>query len=167
MEEDSILENMKKTAFHEAGHVFLHELCEIPYKSVQIFSEQEGRVFGNEEPPIDPLIYACICFSGAVAQDKYADPSCSPKYYGISLQEGVGVNGSDFDQYKKLKLPENHFLPLLDTTRKAVIDIDHWELISKIANAPMEKKKLQSEEVKQILEGSNLNRDIVEWVLAR
>ena len=154
MEEDNALANMKKTAFHEAGHVFLHEVFEIPYKSVQInenaqIGEQEGVVHGDGEATIDNLIYACICFSGAVAQDKHTHPSCSSEQYGLSLQEGLWVNGSDLDKYKKLGLYQNHFLPLLDITIKIIID--NWELVSKIANALIKKKKLQSEEVKQIL----------------
>lgn len=154
IEEDTALENMKKTAFHEAGHVFLHEVFEMPYKSVQInengqIGEQQGVVNGDGEAWIDDLIYACVCFSGAVAQDKYTHPSCLPENYGLSLQEGLWVNGSDLDKYKKLGLPENYFLPLLDTTIKIIID--NWELVSKIANALIKKKELQSEEVKRIL----------------
>jgi hypothetical protein len=151
MEEDDALENMRKTAFHEAGHVFLHEVFEIPYKSVQInenaqVGEHEGVVHGDEEASIeiDELIYACICFSGAVAEDKYTYPSYSPKNYGLSIQEGT-----DLDKYQQLGLHKNYFDPLLDSTIKIIID--NWELVSKIANALIKEKELRSEEVKQIL----------------
>jgi len=156
MEENTALEKTMKTAFHEAGHVFLHQVFKIPYTSVQINENinenvQKGSVHGAEEAPIDDLIYACICFSGAVAQDKYTHPSCLPEQYGESLQEGLWVNGSDLDKYKKLGLSENHFRPLLDFTIKIIIDNDNWELVSKIANALIKKKQLRSEEIKQIL----------------
>ncbi|MFN5302326.1 MAG: hypothetical protein ACK5C9_06705 [Pseudanabaena sp.] len=156
MEEDTALENMKKTAFHEAGHVFLHEVFKVPYTSVQINENvnenaQKGVVHGDGEAPIDDLIYACICFSGAVSQDKCTHPLCPPEQYGESLQEGLWVNGSDLDKYTKLGLSKNHFRSLLDFTIKIIIDNDNWELVSKIADALIKKKQLRPEEVKQIV----------------
>ena len=54
IEEDTALENTRKTAFHEAGHVFLCEVFEKIYTGVQIngnaqIGEQEGGVYEYED----------------------------------------------------------------------------------------------------------------------
>lgn len=150
-ETDSVSEK-RGTAFHEAGHAFLHELFGLPYTDVQITEGEERVSFTYPEPTshddlVTQLIYACACFSGSIAEDTYSQPS-NADLSGFSLIIGGGI--VDNQKYRELNLPQSCRKPLLAITRKIILE--NWSHIEKIAESLLEKTSLTSAEVGQLLD---------------
>ena len=100
------------TAFHEAGHVLIHEIFDLPYINVLVTEAgKEGVNYSYPDPKptspdIDKLIYACVCFAGAVAEDKFNFGHDAPKEdLGTSMLAGYGYPGSDATKFQELNLP--------------------------------------------------------------
>jgi|GEM_PF-2456815 len=158
------LEEIAKTAFHEAGHAFMSELVGWRYEYVEI-NGLKGGLFGCVERTntmLDKLILACICLSGGITEVLYRDSgdvaeklyqfSVAPNFvlvlYGsFSCNEGGG--DMDLSKYREIGLSEGFLKPLIEFTGKIIID--NWYMVSTIANSLAEHKRLTYEEVKGLL----------------
>ncbi|MFG6102045.1 hypothetical protein U2F10_07315 [Leptothoe sp. EHU-05/26/07-4] len=150
-------------AFHEAGHVLIHEIFDWPYTDVSVAEVgKEGVNYSYPDPQKDSpaqekLIYACICCAGAVAEDKFNFPADTPR-------EDLGksfylrnTEGSDYEKYSELNLPPMSSERIMDDI---VIDmiLENWDSVSEIAQALHAKKRLSSNDVKQTLVKANFMR---------
>ena len=156
-------------AFHETGHSFIHEIFELRYTDMEIsfkdggnLNSQYSREITPNSPLIDRLFCACICFAGVISENeykggKYIDSNfselfkrggeCDWKIYSELFKKGEEC---DWKIYKdECYCPDSYVIPLRDITRKIIVE--NWELVSKIAKTLVEKEKMSSEEVKQIL----------------
>ncbi len=163
-------DHLRGTAFHEAGHTFMHELFDFPYKDVLINEDGGELNFTYQEiteadPMLSKLIYSCICFSGSIAEDMYTYPRGSDDsqdaIYGSSLFFGGGI--TDLEKYQEMGLPKSYRESLLDFTRKIIID--NWLIISTIANSLVKNKHLTSKEVKELLSNYKLKEDYHVYIL--
>lgn len=151
----------KASAFHETGHLIIHEIFGWKYINVLIQDSERRVRYDYQEPTedsclIEKVIYACICLSGKVTENRYR-LLASTKELGTPIwMDGAGVDGevSDWYKYQALRLPSEYF-PLLQKFAESII-IEHWPLISKIANILSMKKKLTFEEIQPILVRYNL-----------
>ena len=149
--EDLKYEILIPTAFHETGHAFIYEIFEVSYKDIEISFKGGGNLNSKYSPEItSPLInklfYACICFAGVISENEYKGVNYTDK----NLKELFKGGGEcDLEMYKEMGFPKNYEIPLRDITKKIITE--NWELVSKIANKLVEKKKMCSEEVKQLL----------------
>lgn len=148
-----------ETAFHETGHLFMFELFGCKYEDVSINGE-EGIVNGDDnirtDTMLNKLIFACICFSGSIAEDLYKypidlDTPVESVYeeclYGSTLIVGGGV--ADLYKYAEMSLCKHYESLLKCFTRKIIID--NWFMVSTIANSLAKKKRLTDKEVKILL----------------
>lgn len=153
-------DGLRATAFHEAGHVFMFELVGLEYEDVSINGE-EGIVNGYDNIKTDNMlnkfIFACICFSGSIAEDLYIYPirldDALESIYESDLY-GSSLNGSgkaDNDKYEEMGMGLDgcYKKSLLKVTRKIIVD--SWSMVSIIANSLAEHKRLTDKEVKKLL----------------
>lgn len=155
-------------AFHEAGHVFAHELFGCEYKCVTIEEKGKGKVsdgYEGTDAMLDKLILACICFSGGIAEKQQYWFSLERKDFLISLDKPDFVDdfygflkydgaGEDVCKYQKIGLHESYRNPLLKFTGKIIAH--NWNVVSIIANYLAERKRLTAKEVKKLLSDSRL-----------
>jgi len=159
--EDLKYEILILTAFHETGHAFIHEIFELSYTDMEISFKNGGLLnssYSDSEkitcnsPLIDKLFYACICFAGVISENEYKGVNYIVRDFS-KLFEGGGA--CDWKNYQDICcqgiccFQDSWVIPLRDITRKIITE--NWELVSKIANKLVEKKKMCSEEVKQLL----------------
>jgi len=163
-------DDLRETAFHEAGHTFIHELFDFPYKDVLINEDGGELNFTYQEiteadSMLSKLIYSFICFSGSIAEDMYKYPRGSDdsqdSIYGSSLYFGGGI--TDLYKYQEMGLSRSYMESLLDFTRKIIID--NWLIISMIANSLVENKYLTDKEVKKLLSNCELKEKYHVYIL--
>lgn len=152
---------LRETAFHEAGHTFMHELFDLPYEDVLVNEDGGELNFIYQEITktsslLSKLIYACICFSGSIAEDMYKYPrgldDSQDSIYGSSLYFGGAI--TDLYKYQEMGLTRSYMNSLLDFTRKIIID--NWSIVETIANSLAKNKQLTSKEVKNLLSNCEL-----------
>lgn len=161
----SAIEKLKATAFHEAGHVIVHEIFGWSYTNALIRSDggtvnYDYEEITKESPWLDQLIYACICLSGSVAEDKHR--AClPPERYGASVwmaKAHIGEEMTDWDKYQSLKLSNPHYRLLQKFVNKLISE--NWSLIEKIAITLLERKELTFEEIQPMLDGQREQRQL-------
>ena len=164
------LEEIAKTAFHEAGHAFMSELVDWKYEYVEI-NGHKGGLFGCVERTntmLDKLILACICLSGGITEVLHLfsrglgdSGGIAEKLYQFSIESDFvfvlsgsfscneGGGDMDLSKYREIGLHEGCWQPLIKFTGKIIID--NWYMVSTIANSLAEHKRLTYEEVKGLL----------------
>lgn len=166
MAQDSSNSESLSTAFHEAGHVLIHEIFGRPYTDVSVAEVgKEGVNYSypdpqKDSPAIEKLIYACICYAGAIAEDKFNFlPDVAKEELGRTIAYGVMSLDSDLAKFKNLHLPQGSYEKVQEVVSNMVIE--NWKTVSTIAQALYEKKHITSENIKLLLDQTGFisNRD--------
>ena len=157
------------TAFHEAGHVLIHEIFDWPYIDVSVTEAgKEGVNYSYPDPKpnspdTDKLIYACVCCAGAVAEDKFKFGHDAPKEnLGASLIAGYGYFRSDATKFQELRLPAGTLENILEIT--ADIVLENWEAVSNIAQIINEQKHVCSEDIHKLLNETSFRKDTEQYL---
>jgi len=150
-------------AFHETGHVLIHEVFGWSYTDAYVNEAgKEGVRYTysdprEESPVLDKLIYACICLAGSIAEDKFDRPNIKRKELGVSLIDGGLDQESDISKYYSLKFPPELFEEIIDATIDIILD--NWEAVSKIATTLEKEGHLTNEDVKKLLNEADLTEN--------
>lgn len=145
---DSSEFKLEATAYHEAGHAFMHLL--FGHDVTRIFiDEDDGKVESNYsvEPatlqePLEKYIFACIAIAGSVAEGKFMKLDDPRKKFG----DGQSIY--DFFEVGKLQLSKEVQSLLKDATNQIVMD--NWSHISVFAKSLYAQRGLSKIEIDQL-----------------
>ncbi len=147
---------LKATAYHEAGHAFMHLLFGYDVTSVSVNEDNNtGKVESNYsvEPEglqklLDKYAFACIAIAGSVSEGRF-----------LKLDEPVEKFGDiesldDFSKVGRLNLPNPIRSLLIDLTNRILMN--EWNAVSAIAEELHIHKKPSQTEVNQFFAETNL-----------
>ena len=144
-------------AFHEAGHVVARAWRGLPPAPVEIDDDGGGMAHGfGERVRFDAYGLVVVALAGPMSEHRYAGRPFDPETY-VEWDGWADDDGDDGDGALIGRMVREHGASVEHAQREVeMIFAEHWDAVSDVAHALVERGHLSADEVDGILERHGL-----------